>query len=139
MSSSTVDIWAAPCPFMSRSCIASPEVRPRPGIAGGLRAKITASCMAAHSSLKRFITASTVCDFPFRSLHGFRTTNIVPRLLPAPPAIKENPDISITSATSGIDSRMSEACVTTLSVRSSDAPVGSCTEVRKYPMSSSGT
>ena len=64
-------------------------------------------------------------------LHGFSVTNIEPRLLPFPPAINETPDTEMTFSTSGIVRISDETFFTIESVRSSDAPVGNCTEVMK--------
>ncbi len=131
MSSSALAIWEAPRELMSSSCIDNPDVAPRPGMAGGLTANTMPCCSEAHLSSMRSMMASTEWDFPLRSFQGLSMTNIEPRLLPEPPAMKEKPDISMTSSTSGISRMMSDTWATILSVRSSEASVGSCTEAMK--------
>ncbi len=78
------------------------------------------------------IIANTLWLLDLRSFHGFSTTTSEPMLDDAPPPRNENPDIDMTSDTSGSRRRISsERLLTTFSVRSSDAPCGSCIDDMK--------
>ena len=112
---------------------------PRPGMAGGLSENMTGSCIEAPISSARAMMAEMLSSARLRSAHLSRITKSEPMLELAPPPINEYPLTPITSFTPGTLSIRRVKSLTTRSVRSSEASVGSCIDVMKYPMSSSGT
>ncbi len=131
ISSTTWEMRALPRLLMSSSCISRPELAPSPGMAGGFTLNTTASCTDADSSSTRRMTASTELSAPRLWFHGFSTTNSDATLLLLPPPTNDVPLTAITSFTCGSSRICRARRMVTLSVRSSEAPSGSCRLVMK--------
>ncbi len=125
-------------PLRSWSRKLKPAEAPKPLMLGMLKGKMMASGMAANERIKRAITPVTCAASPCLSSQGLSRTKTVPKLgwkvlvtAPRPPMVWKE-------STSSSPRTSSSTCLSTASVRSSEAPGGSVMLMPKMPWSSSG-
>ena len=107
-------------------------------IGGRLNGNTLADRICCAPPKIRPITARTLFAGPTRSSNGFSRVTIKAAFGWLPPSSRENPTIDSTASTWGIGRIRFSTCSTTVRVRSTDAPSGSCTTVKIAPWSSSG-
>ena len=121
--------------FWSSSIILKPPAVPSPGTGGGGMAMMKASSMP--DSFRRMSARITgmVSPLATRSSNGARPAKIAPALEALVKVAPSKPAKATSCSTPGTVLRISLAWRITLSVRSSEAPGGSCTTVMRYPRS----
>ncbi len=126
-------------PLRSCSTKLKPPAAPKPGIDGGRKGKITASGSLDSSRRRWAMMAGIAVSGVVRSPHGLSRRNIEPTLDWNELVSSAMPPTVLYDSTPGVAPTMFSTRRSTASVRSSDAPLGSCTFTMTMPWSSVGT
>jgi hypothetical protein len=126
-------------PRVSCSRMEKPAAAPAPRTGGGMNTRVCASSICAASlPLSDWAILSTLSPRRCRSSKSSSTMNSSPALVAAEKVAALRPVKAFEFATPGSARRMSVALRTTASVRCSEAPGGSCSEMMRIARSMVG-
>lgn len=112
---------------------------PKPITGGGGNTAMNASLIAPYCWFSDAVIASADSALPRRSSNGLSVTKTMPALALLVKPLIDSPGNAMAWSTPGCFSAMSVMRRITASVRSSDAPLGSCAKLIRYCLSCAGT
>src|SRR5690606_14233664 len=112
---------------------------PSPITGGGGNTAMNASLMPANLAFRLPVMASPDSSAPWRSANGLSVTNTMPALELLVKPLIDRPGKAMALSTPGSFRAMSDMRRITSSVRSSEAPLGSCAKPIRYCLSCAGT